>query len=97
MKNAFKIPEAKQEIPDTPEARIKEIKALPAKQKQNFIPPVGGIFRLGPFIYKVSLTLPNQLRFTATLMDVIIEGVNDGSENISQIVDPVTGKGIVKE
>ena len=88
--------EQKTDIPDTPEGRIKELMALPLKQKQGFIPEVGAGFRLGPFVFRVTVTNPGQLRFTASLYDIVIDGVNDGKEKVSSIISPVTGKGIVK-
>ena len=97
MSEALNIPkDEKQDIPSTPEARIKELMELPLAQKKNFIPQVGMNFGLGPFVFKVTVVNPSQLRFTATLADVIINGVND-SKKVSEIISPVTGKGIVKE
>ena len=87
----------RKEVPATAAARLRELMELPLKQKQNFLPAVGAKIKLGPFIFKVSVTNPSQLRFTASLMDVIIEGVNDGSEKASPIINPHTGKGIIKE
>ena len=90
------VDDEKDQVPGTAEARIKELMALPLKQKEGFVPPVGSVFSIGPFVFRVSVVNPSQLRFTATLADVIIKGVNDGSEKVSAIVDPNTGKGIVK-
>lgn len=96
MSEKLNIPE-KGDVPDTPEARIAELKELPLKQKQNLVPPVGQFIKLGPFIYRVNVTNPGQMRFTASLYDVTIKGVNDGSEKVSDIIDPGTGEGVVKD
>lgn len=98
MNDKLNIPDTeKKDIPETPEDRIRELMELPLKDKENFIPPVGQFVKLGPFIYQVKVTNPGQMRFTASLYDVVIEGVNDGSEKVSDIVDPNTGKGVVKD
>jgi hypothetical protein len=65
-------------VPLSAAARIKELLSLPVKNKETFLPLVGQMIRLGPFIFKVTVTNPSQLRFTASLADVVIEGVNDG-------------------
>lgn len=83
-------------IPDTPEGRITELMALPVKAKENFLPEPGLELRIGPYVYRVAIINPSQLRFTAKLVDVIIDGVNDGSEKVSDIIDPNTGEGIVR-
>lgn len=87
----------KEQIPDTPEGRIAELMELPLKVKKDFVPSSGMMFRFGPYVYRVAVTNPSQLRFTAKLVDVIIKGVNDGSEKVSNIINPNTGKGAVKE
>lgn len=97
MGNALNISDyEKRGIPPTPEERIRELMESPLKQKAAFLPPIGGIFRVGPFVFKVSVSNPSQLRFTASLVDVIIDGVNGDKEKVSEIISPVTGKGIVK-
>ena len=88
--------EQKRQVPDTPEARIAELMKLPLKNKASFVPPPDFTFRLGPHVYRVSVVNAGQLRFTAKLVDVIIQGVNDGSEKVSDIIDPKTGEGAVK-
>lgn len=72
----IKIDETEQ-VPLTPEARLKELKSLSNKHKEAFLPPVGSQFRIGPYIFKVSIQNVGQLRFTANLVDVVIEGIND--------------------
>ncbi len=94
--DSLKIEETKNQIPDTPEKRIAGIMELSLKQKVAFLPKVGVLLDIGPFVFKVSVINASQLRFTATLVDVIMEGVNDGSEKVSPIIDPGTGEGAVK-
>jgi len=98
VENKLDIPGTeKKEIPKTAKGRIKELMQLSIVEKVSFLPVAGQRFRLGPFIYRVKITSPGKLRFTAALDDVVIDGVNDGSERVSDIVDPNTGKGVVKE
>jgi len=80
-------------VPATPEARIAELMKLSLKQKEAFIPPVGAELRMGPFIYQVKVTNVGQLRFSCSLSDVVIEGVNDTK---SVIVSPHTGRVVGK-
>jgi hypothetical protein len=87
----------KTEIPDTPEKRMAEIRQLPNKSKTSFLPQPGMAFSMGPFVYKVSMVNIGKLRFTAELADVVIEGINDDSENISLIIDPHTNQGVIKD
>ena len=97
MSETLDIPkDEKKGIPKTAKGRIKELMNLPIVEKVSFLPTAGQRLRLGPFIYKVKVTSPGKLRFTAALDDVVIDGINDGSEKVSEIVDPSTGKGIVK-
>lgn len=69
-----------EQIPLTSQARIKELKSLPTDQKRAFIPPVGAQFRLGPYVFEVAVQNAMQLRFTAKLKDVIIQGVKGQDE-----------------
>lgn len=94
MADSFKLLCSKQEIPDTPEGRVGDLKKLPLAMKLNLIPTYGETFRIGPLIFKVTFANPGQLRFTSELYDIIIDGVNDG---VSDIIDPHTGKEIVKQ
>ena len=94
MAETFRIPDPKQDIPDTPEKRVAELMKLPLANKISFIPAFGDTLRIGPFVFKVTVVNPSQLRFSATLADVIIEGVNDG---VSKIVSPYTGTPILKQ
>jgi hypothetical protein len=66
------------EIPLSREKRIGELRELPNKMKENFLPPVGLEFQIGPYVYKVSIQNVGDMRFTAKLHDVVIEGFNDG-------------------
>ena len=66
-----------EKVPLTPEARIRGLMELPNKSKQEFLPPVGFEFQLGPYIYKVTIHNVGQMRFTAKLSDVVVEGIND--------------------
>ena len=84
---ALKLTDTSQ-VPDTPEARIAQIMALPLKDKQQFMPPAGLKLQAGPYIYKIGFVNAGQLRFTAKLCDVIIEGVNDGKPEKSLIIKP---------
>ena len=84
MSDTFVIQE-KNEIPMTAVGRIAELKKLSLKEKQAFIPPVGADLRIGPYVYRVNITNVSQLRFSCSLHDVIIEGVND-TEPV--IIDP---------
>ena len=93
MPEAIKISQDKQrKVPDTPEKRIADLMKEPLSRKRSFVPPVGGEFNIGPFVYRITVTNPSQLRFTATLKDVIITGVNDGSTGILDM----NGKEIIK-
>lgn len=74
---SLKIKEA-DNVPLNPKMRIKEIMGLPLKQKELFIPSVGDRMEIGPFVFRVSVTNPSQLRFTATLVDVNIEKKHEG-------------------
>lgn len=85
-------PKVKKDIPDTSQGRIAELMQLSYNDKKAFIPPVGFELQLGPFKFKVSFTNIGELRFTAKLSDVIIDGVNDDK---SSIISPHTGKEIV--
>jgi hypothetical protein len=93
--NALDIDDTK-DVPASQEARIKELMTLPLSKKQAFVPPVGAQIKMGPFVYKITFANPSQLRFTATLSDVIIEGVNDGKSKVSAIINPRTGERIIK-
>lgn len=88
MPDTFKLNE-KDQVPLTAAGRIAELKQLSLKEKQAFIPPVGAELRLGAFIYRVTITNVSQLRFSCSLHDVVIEGVNDTE---SVIVGPHTGE-----
>jgi len=91
MTESLNIPEGqKKKIPKTAKGRMKQIMQLPLKQKLNFMPEAGLKFIIGPYVYQVALVSPGKLRFTAKLIDVIIQGVNDGSK--SKIINPHTGK-----
>ena len=95
---ALKVdPPVQKEVPNTPEERMKEIRDLPNKDKANFLPEPGLTFSIGPFVYRATMANIGKLRFSAELVDVVIEGVNDGSEKISPIIDPYTMQGAVKE
>jgi len=91
---AFHIPGVNEGIPANAEQRIAELMKLPLKKKMNLIPSFGDTFRVGPFVFKVTGVNPGQLRFTASLADVIIEGINDG---VSPIINPHTGKVLLKQ
>ena len=80
---------SKKEVPSTAKERISELKKLPLSDKGVFVPAVGTTLRLGPFVYEVAVVNAGQLRFTAKLYDVIVDGVNDGKSNI---INPLTGK-----
>lgn len=96
MDKSAKIPEDEiKQIPDTAKARIKELMKLPLHQKYNFLPNSGYRFQLGPFIYEAAVVHGGKLRFTAKLVDVVIQGVNDTVE--SPIINPSTGKGFENE
>ena len=69
----------------TAAGRVAELKNLSLKEKEAFIPPVGAELRMGPFVYKVNIVNVGQLRFSCSLHDVVIEGVNDTE---SVIVSP---------
>lgn len=88
MTDALNITE-KDKVPKMPADRIAELRKLSLDEKQAFVPPVGQILKLGPYVYKVTITNVGQLRFSCSLHDVIIEGVND-TEPV--IVNPRTGK-----
>jgi hypothetical protein len=92
MTDSLKIPE-KNSVPKTASARIAEILKLSLKEKEAFVPPVGQELKIGPYIYKVKMTNVGQLRFSCTLYDVIIEGVNDTE---AVIISPHTGKVVGK-
>lgn len=94
-KEALDIPD-KKNIPKTAKGRIEELMSLPLNQKVHFLPSSGQRFKMGPYIFRVKVVHPGKLRFTAALDDVVIDGINDGSEKISPIIDPITGKGAVK-
>ena len=97
MSEKLDIPkEEKNQIPKTAKGRIKALMELSIVEKVAFLPTAGQRFRLGPYIYRVKITSPGKLRFTAALDDVVIDGVSDGTEKVSEIVDPNTLKGIVK-
>ena len=49
------------------------LQVLKMVQKELFVPPVGRLLNMGPYIFKVTFTNPSQFRFTATLVDVNIE------------------------
>ena len=61
------------EIPESPESRIKDLMDLPLARKQSLIPPVGYRFQMGPFVFEVAATNPSQLRFSARMVDVVVE------------------------
>jgi hypothetical protein len=61
------------EIPEAPEAKIKDLMDLPLARKQGLIPPAGYRFQLGPFVFEVAVTNPSQLRFSARMVDVVVE------------------------
>ncbi len=75
---SFGKPDKNAKVPETPKARINELMKLPLADKEHFIPPCEEVFRIGPFIYAVVVTNPGKLRFTATLVDVVIKDVPDG-------------------
>lgn len=75
MSEALKID--KDKVPLSRAKRIEELLELPNKSKEQFIPPVGFTFRHGPYVYRVAATNVGQLRFTAKLHDVVVEGIND--------------------
>lgn len=60
-------------VPLSPAGKISEIMNLTAKEKEAFLPPIGGEFWMGPFKFRVKVTNPSQLRFTASLSDVRVE------------------------
>lgn len=84
----------KDEVPKTAKERIVELKKLPLKDKLNLLPLSGQQFRFGPFIYKVTFVNGGDLRFSAKLEDIVIEGINDGE---SKIIDPRTGKNFTSD
>lgn len=54
--------------------RIDAIKdLLPLREKIDFLPPSGKILDIGPFSYKVTVTNPGALRFSAELVDVRVK------------------------
>jgi hypothetical protein len=79
----------KEQIPSTESERIQELNKLNLKEKFNFLPPSGLRFNMGPYVYEVTFVNPSKLRFSSKLVDVIIEGVNDGKANI---INPHTGE-----
>jgi hypothetical protein len=85
---------SKKEMPGTAKERIAELLELPLKDKGVFVPAVGTTLKLGPFVYEVSVVNVGQLRFTAKLHDIVIDGVNDGK---SGIINPKTGTGFGKD
>lgn len=78
----------KDQVPMTAAGRIAELRMLSLDEKQAFVPPVGAQLRIGPYIYKVAVTNVSQLRFSCSLHDIVIEGVNDAE---SVIVSPNEG------
>lgn len=80
------------DVPLTQQSRIKAIQKLPLKQKTEFVPPPGTELRIGPYVYEVSVTNASQLRFTAVLKDVIIDGVNGSAQG--RIITPSDMDGI---
>jgi len=62
-----------EDVPETPEGKIAQLMGLKAKEKEAFVPPVGAEFQMGPFTFRVKVTNPSQLRFTAQLCDVNVE------------------------
>lgn len=85
--------EEMKEVPKTAKGRLKVLNELSVKEKLNFLPHSGFRFALGPYVYQVAVVNPGKLRFTAKLIDVIIEGVNDGK---SKIINPHTGDPVDK-
>jgi len=78
MSDSIKLSE--EQIGKTPLSRakrIEELRKVPNELKANFLPPVGTEFRMGPYVYKVAIHNVGDMRFTARLHDVIVEGVND--------------------
>ena len=69
--------EDKNRVPLNRETRLKHLSESPNEQKQSFLPPVGGTFRLGPYVYKVAVQNVGDMRFSARLHDIIVEGIND--------------------
>lgn len=78
MQEKLKLPETeKSKVPIAREARIRAIQELPGSSKPNFLPKAGTLVRMGPYVYRVSFVNAGDLRFTAKLHDVVIEGVSD--------------------
>ena len=74
---ALKVDEVTK-VPLNRDTRMKQLlQNLNNKQKEGFLPESGFKFRLGPFIYEVTVVNIGDMRFSAKLYDVIIEGIND--------------------
>ena len=84
--------EISQKAPETREGRMAVLKKLPNGEKKRFMPGPGSKLQVGPFVYLVTAVNAKQFKFIASLHDVIIEGVNDGT---SPIIDPHTGENVV--
>ena len=64
-------------VPLKRETRMQQMMELPNDNKVLFVPTVGTVLKLGPYLYRVSAVDIGKMRFTATLHDVIIDGIND--------------------